>query len=211
MRVVRRGYVFPAAPAELTEADISMEDAIAAAKNEMTIRQGVPPDGFGNYRIKASFVTLENGEKAWVVMLDELSMGLDALVTISQSGASIIDYRESDTEITSLLIDLWTGEKGAMKTWALEDKALFNFMFGNDDRYVFPGESHISRDAARDIALSAVPGPVSSPEITYAFKLLSYTDGRPERYVWIIAIHENGREKYVVHVSATDGAVLDIY
>ncbi len=204
-------YLFPVGPATRAETDIVLADAVAVAKNEMTQRQGISPDGFGEYRIKANCATLENGEKAWVVMLDELNCGADALVTISSTDATVLAYQASDTEITLDLLDQWTTKKGPMQTWALEDRALFNWLFGLADQYVIPGEEHISRETARDIALSAIPQPLPSPEFSYGFHVFSYTDGRPDQTVWMVTILENGQEKYLVHVSAVDGAVVDVF
>ncbi len=203
-------YVFPVEPATPSETDIAMADAIAAAKSEMAQRQGVPLDGFQNFNVKANCVKLENNEKAWVVLLDELAYGTDALVTLSAVDASIIDYQASDTEITMFLIDQWTRKKGAMKTWTMEDKALFDWLFGSSDQYVVPSEAHISKEMARDIALSAIDQALSSPTFSYAYHLLSYTDGRPDHYVWMVTIYVDGHEKYLVHVSAVDGAVVEV-
>lgn len=204
-------YVFPVEPAALTETDISMADAISVAKNEMTQQQGIALDDFRNYKIKANLVELVNGEKAWVVMLDEMSCGSDALVTISSDDATIIDYQASETEITMFLLDQWIKKKGAMRTWSLEDKALFNWLFGSSDQYVVPREEQISKEKARDIALSAIPEALSSPEFSYTYSLLSYTDGRPDLYVWMITVLIDGQPKYLVHIAAVDGTVVEVY
>ncbi len=204
-------YVFPIEPASLTETDISMADAISIAKKEMVLRQSIPSNDFQNYKIKANCVQLENTEKAWVVMLDELSCGTDALVTISLADATIIDYQAGHAEITSFLIDQWTKKKGAMRTWSLEDKALFNWLFGSSDQYLIPNEDHISKDTAIDIALSAIPLSITLPEFSTTFNLLSYTDGRPEQYVWMVTILENGQEKFLAHISAIDGTVVEVF
>ncbi|MEG1014324.1 MAG: PepSY domain-containing protein [Clostridia bacterium] len=204
-------YVFPVGPASPTETDISMTDAISIAKKELVLRQSIPSNDFQNYKIKANCVQLENSEKAWVVMLDEQSCGSDALVTISSADATIIDYQAGHAEITTFLIDQWTKKKGAKRTWSLEDKALYNWLFGSSDQYLIPNEDHISKDTAIDIALSAIPPSLISPEVSTTFNLLSYTDGRPEQYVWMVTILENGQEKFLVHVSALDGAVVEVF
>lgn len=204
-------YVFPVEPAALTETDLSMADAISIAKKEMVLRQSVPSDDFQNYKIKANCVWLENAEKAWVVMLDELSCGSDALVTISLADGTVIGYQAGHAEITSFLIDQWTKKKGAMRTWSLEDKALFNWLFGSSDQYLIPNEDHVSRDTAIDTALSAIPQSLTLPEFSTTFNLLSYTDGRLEQYVWMVTILENGQEKFLVHVSAIDGSVVEVF
>lgn len=204
-------YIFPVKPATPTAADISMSDAISIAKSEMAQRQGMSLDDYQNYKIKANCVKLENGEKAWVVMLDELAYGSDALVTISSMNATIIDYQASDTEITMFLIDQWKKKKGAMRTWSIEDMALFNWLFGSSDQYVVPNEDHISKEEAAAIALSAISQTLSSPEFSYSFKLFSYTDGRPDQYVWLVTILVHGEEEYLVHISAVDGAVIEVF
>lgn len=201
--------VLPVEPAQPAENDISMESAIDAAKGELTRRRNL--SDFEKYRIKASCVKLENGEKAWVVMLDELRCGTDALITLSAVDGKLIDYQETDMEIISLLVETWTAKKGRMSTWKLEDKALFNWLFGMDDAYVVPGEGHISQERAGEIALAAIPEKASLEECAYAFRLFSYTDGRPKQYVWLITITKNGEEKYLVHVSAENGDVLEVF
>ena len=204
-------YFFPIEPATLTETDISMVDAISVAKNEMTRRLDISLDDFRDYKITANCVKLENGEKAWVVMLDEMACGTDALVTISSDDATIIGYQASDREITMFLLDQWTKEKGVMRTWSVEDKSLFNWLFGSSDQYVVPSEEQISKEKARDIALSSIPESLSSPEFLYSFSLLSYTDRRPDQYVWMVTVLVDAQPQYLVHVSAVDGTVVEVF
>lgn len=206
-------YIFPVEPATPTGTDISMSDAISIAKNEVIRRQGLSLETIENYTIKANFVKLENNEYAWVVMLDndEELYGTDVILMISSVDAKIIDYQATNMELATILIDQWKKRKGAMKTWSLEDQALFNFLYGFSDEYVVPGENHISQEDATSIALSAIPQSLSSPEFSYCFQLFSYTDGRPDQYVWLVTIFVGGKEKYLVHVSATDGAVIEVF
>ena len=207
--------IFPVEPAEITQADITMEAAISAAQAAMVSRHADTSFyDFQNYNIKAGCVLLETGQKAWVVMLDEQSYRLDAVVTVSATDGAILAYQETDAEtreILDVILAQWEAEKGDMDAWSLQDSALFDWLYGFTDRYIYPGEEHISQEAARDIALSAIPEPVAAPECSYSFNLFTYTDGTPEQYVWLVTISENGQARYVVHVSAVDGAVLDVF
>ncbi len=203
--------LFPVAPAEAAQTDVSMTDAIQFAKAEMAKQQGMPGEEFQNYRIKAGCVLLENGGKAWIVTLDEKGYGWDALVTLAAEDGAVIDYQATDSEITSLLVKQWTERKGPMLAWTQEDQALFNWLFGDRDAYLMPDETHIRQEEAGAIALASITEPLASPELHYRFDHLSYTDGRPEQVVWRVTVVVQGREKYLVYVSATDGTVVESY
>lgn len=202
---------WPATPAEVSESDISMDDAIYIAKKEMTQRLGTSPESIGTYKIKACCVWLMNRQKAWVVMLDELSSGADALVIIASADAAILSYESSNMEMSSDLVRPWTKKKGATRTWTIEEKAFFNWLFGATDQYIAPTSDHISKEAATRAALATISQPLSVSDLLYAFRLLSYTDGRPDQYVWEITIYERGQEAYFVQVSAEDGTVIEAY
>ena len=207
-------YAFPVEPATPTAMNISMSDAIAAAKNEMVQRQNLSMADIQNHRIKANFVKLENNEYAWMVIIEsnEMNNRISALATVSSTAPEIIDYQASDptTELTMILIDQWTKRKGPMRTWPVKDKALFDLLFGWQDAYLVPDASHISEEEAKNIALSALPQSFSSPEFSAAFRLLSYTDGRMDEYVWCVTVIEQGKERYLVNISAVDGSVVEI-
>ena len=204
-------HILPMEPADLSASGITQDDAVTIAENELVTREGVAGDDWQSYRIKATGVRLETGEEAWMVLLDHQQYGTDALVTVSADNAAVIDYQATDTEIISAVVNLWTMEKGTMNTWSIEEQALFELLFGTSNEYVVPGDDYISQEEAGNIALSAVPQTSATREPSYAFKKFSYTDGRPDAYVWLVTVWEYGQEKYVVHVSATDGAVLKVF
>ncbi len=200
---------FPAGPATPAENGLSQDDAVTIARSEMARRENLPLAEVDMYRAKAGYVTLESGEEAWVVLLDCEVNGTDALVTLSASGTEVIDYCATHEEILTVVYKQWTQKKGAIRTWSIEDQALLNWLFGAADAYVVPDESCISQEAARDIALAALPQAVSSPEFAYGFKRMSYPDGAQDQLVWLVTIYEKGKERYVVHISAIDGVVIE--
>ena len=212
---VSEPYIFPMEPALPTIEDISMSDAITAAKSEMVQRESLSFDDIQNHTIKANFVKLETSEFAWIVILEsnEITNRISATATVSPVDGTMMDYQASDpnTEITMILIDRWTKRKGAMKTWSIEDKALFNLLYGWQDGYVVPTENHMNQEAVKAIALSALPENLSSPEFSFSFELVSYTDGTPEQYIWRVTIFVQNKERYQVQVSAIDGTVVDIW
>ena len=204
-------YRFPVNPAPVSEGELTMEAALSLAQNEMMQREGMPEIQLENYKIKAHCVWLDNGEKAWVVMLDELGYGTDALVTLSATGGHVIHYHATNTEITMYLIEQWTAVKGKMNTWSVKDKALFNWLFGNDEQYVVPDESYIAQEDAEEIAMAAVSQLFASPTASSTFLYMTYPDKQLECYVWSVTIWENGQEVYLVHVNAETGAVVETY
>ena len=201
----------PAAPATLAQRDICMAEAIAHAREEMIQREGMTILDLNNYLVKASFVRLENDENAWVVMLDEKGYGTDTLVTISADGQRVLDYQSTNTEITALLVQLWKVKKGEMKTWSVEDKALFNWMFGNQDQILLPDDNCISREKAGEIAIAQIGQSLSLSDCSFSFGRLSSADAQSEQFVWMVTIIVNGQEAYLVHVDAVDGAVIEQY
>ena len=201
----------PAAPATLAQRDICMAEAIAHAREEMIQREGMTILDLNNYLVKASFVRLENDENAWVVMLDEKGYGTDTLVTISADGQRVLDYQSTNTEITALLVQLWKAKKGEMKTWSVEDKALFNWMFGNQDQILLPDDNCISREKAGEIAIAQIGQSLSLSDCSFSFGRLSSADAQSEQFVWMVTIIVNGQEAYLVHVDAVDGAVIEQY
>ncbi|MEG0863436.1 MAG: hypothetical protein RSE58_05615 [Clostridia bacterium] len=60
----------PISPSTPTELCISMEDGILIAKQEIAKRYERSVSDFDFHKVKANFVKLENGEDAWVVMID---------------------------------------------------------------------------------------------------------------------------------------------
>lgn len=200
-------YYFPVSPASLDENSISQEEAITAAKDVMLQREGAPFEEHEQSTIKAGFVQLESGENAWNVMLDS-AYGTDALVLLSPAG-EVIHYQATDDkspEITTILQKKWQEEKGNIQSWSIEDKALWYWLYGSADAYIVPTENDISQERAVKIALEAVPEELSDPSYTISFG--TYHKDASLR-VWSITIYENGKEAYVVYVTAEDGTVIE--
>ncbi len=204
-------YRFPVDPAPVSEAELTKEAALTLALNEMKQREEMPEIHLENYHIKANCVWLDHGEKAWVVMLDELGYGTDALVTLSAADGHVIHYHATNTEITMYLIEQWTAEKGKMKAWSVKDNALFNWLFGNDEQYTVPDENCIAQETAEEIAMAVVSQQVVSPSASSSFLYMKDPDKSYECYVWSVTIWENGHEAYLVHVHAETGTVVEIY
>lgn len=203
----------PAAPSTPAEDCISKDEAVLIAKQEMAKRYDRSVSDFDFHKIKANFVRLENNEDAWVVMIDHNNDSYDvgAVITLSPSGETILHFMSNDDkELIDILLDQWKRKKGNMLFWSIEDEALFNWLFGSSEIYLLPSKEHISQEKATEIALSAIPEILNSPQFSYSFKLLSYTDGRPDQHAWRVTIIADGIEKYVVYVSAVDGSVIDL-
>ncbi len=203
-------YPFPADPAPVSEGELTMEAALTLAQNEMMQREQMPELCVENYKIKANCIWLDNGDKAWVVMLDELGYGTDALVTLSAAEGHVIHYHATDTEITMYLIEQWTAQKGRMQTWSVKDKALFNWLFGNDEQYTVPDENCIPQQEAERIAIAAAGQQVASPTASSAFLCLKDPDKQYECYVWSVTVWENGQEVCLLHIHAETGAVVEM-
>lgn len=204
-------YPFPVDPAPSSQAELTREAALTLAQNEMMQREAMPEIHLENYHIKANCVWLDQGQKAWVVMLDELGYGTDALVTLSAADGHVMHYHATNTEITMYLIEQWTAQKGKMTAWSVKDKALFNWLFGNDEYYTVPNENCIPQEEAEEIAMAAVRQWVASPSASSSFLYLKDPDMAVEGYVWSVTIWESGQETYLVHVHAETGAVVATY
>ncbi|MEG0492018.1 MAG: PepSY domain-containing protein [Clostridia bacterium] len=210
-------HLFPIAPATMTEKTASADDAIALAKDTMSKRQKLTLDDLNRDlqggKIKANYVELENGENAWMIMIDS-EWGTDALVTVSSTGEDVIDYQATDNqlrEITTILLKQWRAAKGDMRAWSTEDTALFKWLYGSAEEYIVPSDADIRKEKAADIALAAISREIASPTFTFLFEQLSFTDGRSSQLVWSVTIYENGKELYVVKVSADTGEVVDVF
>lgn len=207
------GY-WPVAPSTPGEACISGDEAILIAKQEMASRYRRPVSDFDRHKEKARFVRLQNGEEAWIVMIDHSNEVGDvgAAMTLSPGGETVLNYVSSDgKELTDVLHDQWTSRKGDRRFWSIEDKALFDWLYGSSETYVVPAKEHIRKEKAARIALSAISEKLDSPHFSYLFKLLSSTDGKSEQYVWLVTIHVGGEARYVVYVSAVDGTVMELF
>lgn len=98
-----------------------------------------------------------------------------------------------------------------METWSVEDKALFNWMFGNQDQILLPDDNCISREKAGEIAIAQIGQSLSLSDCSFSFGRLSSADAQSEQFVWMVTIVVNGQEAYLVHVDAVDGAVIEQY
>lgn len=204
-------YPLPIEPAVLTPRDISMAEAITLAREQMMQYEGMSHLDLSNYFVKASFVRLDTDENAWVIMLDEKEYGTDTLFTFSADGKRMLDYQSTNTEITALLVQLWKSQRGEMKTWSVEEKALFNWMFGDETSLLLPDENCINREKAGEIAIREIGHPFSLNDCCYSFGRLSYTDPPHDRFIWMVTIVVNGQETYLVYVDAISGKVIEKY
>lgn len=205
-------HLFPIEPAPITAQMISADEAVVLAKDAMMTRQHLTVDDLYDSTVKAGFVVLENGENAWMVMIDS-PWGTDALVTLSASGKEIIDYQATDQqrrEIITILLQQWRAQKGDIRTWSIEDKALFDWLFGEATAYIVPGEGDISKEEAAEIAVEAVPDSISTPRFSFSFKLFTYPGEKQAQRIWLVTIYEGEKERYVVHVSSADGTVVKV-
>ena len=60
----------PAIPSEPTNEGLSQDEAVGIVKQKMADAYQRPLSDFDCHKVKANFVALENGEDAWVVMVD---------------------------------------------------------------------------------------------------------------------------------------------
>lgn len=206
-------WSLPVAPAESTDGCLSQNDAVLIAKQKMASYYQRPISDFDFHQVKARLVKLENGENAWIVMVDHNNETLDvgAEVTISPEGGSILRFlTNEEKELTLVLLEQWQEQKGPLRAWTVEDKALFNWLYGSSQTCASPSHYPVSQEKATEIALSALPEPLESPVFYCSFQVLPGTDGTPDQYAWLITISQSGKEKYAVYVSATSGEVLKV-
>lgn len=159
--------------------------------------------------VKAGFVELESGERAWVVMLDS-AYHADALLTVSPAG-EVTGYQgtsQEKLEIYTIVLEAWRAEKGAQQLWSIEEKALFRWLYGSDNAYVALTENDIPQEQAVEIALAALPEELS--ELTYSVTFDNYYKDASVR-VWRFNVFGQGTEAYVIYVDAGDGEVLEIF
>jgi hypothetical protein len=207
-------YVYPVEMATPTEADISKDDAISIAKNETTERQGLAPGALDGYPNATNFVTLENGENAWVVSIfftDEFPRMMSVLV-ISPADGAVIEYQASDTGLDYEILQRWEERKGEYLSWSLEDQALFDMLYRENNTAAIPGEGMLSQEEAAAIALNAVPQSFSKPTFLFEFWKNAYSDGTEQDvYTWVVVILEGGEKKYQVNLSAVDGTIVLVH
>ena len=60
-------------------------------------------------------------------------------------------------------------QKGDLRTWSAEDKALFDWLYGSAETCADVSEYPVSMEKAMEIALSALPEPVSNPELSFRY------------------------------------------
>ena len=141
----------PAIPSEPTNEGLSQDEAVGIVKQKMADAYQRPLSDFDCHKVKANFVALENGEDAWVVMVDHNNENYDV------GAAAIIDPQD-------VLLEQWKKQKGDLRTWTAEEQALFDWLYGTAETYVYPSENQIDKEQAAEIALEAVPEDFQRPE-----------------------------------------------
>ena len=203
----------PGIPSEPTNEGLSQDEAVGIVKQKMADAYQRPLSDFDCHKVKANFVALENGEDAWVVMVDHNNENYDvgAAAIIDPQDGTILNYvSNEEKELNLVLLEQWKKQKGDLCTWTAEEQALFDWLYGTAETYVYPSENQIDKEQATEIALDAVPEDFQRPEFFYSFKVFPDTDGKQSQYAWLITICEDGKEKYAVYVSAADGAVINV-
>lgn len=203
----------PSAPAEPTDGCVSQEEAVRIARQKMADDCQRPISDFDFHKVKACFVKLENGQNAWNIMIDHPNEKLDvgmAVILSPKDGAILACMTNEENELNLVLLEQWKKQKGDLRTWSAEDKALFDWLYGSAETCADVSEYPVSMEKATRIALSALPMSLPNPEISCTFKRFSETTKGPAQAVWLVAIGEDGQEAYVVYVSAVDGAVMEI-
>jgi len=200
-------------PKELTAFstnDLSMNDAIQIAQSEACEKRNTTD--IADETIKANFVLLENGQKAWVVTLfdDAFQDPTDISVLISSPDGVILDVQTTNIGYFKLIRNRWQEKMGDADTWNLEMKALFDRLYTMHDDYVIPDETMIQQEQAASIALQKIPDDLSVDQILYDSSYHSSARKENEQYVWRITIVSNGIKRFQVNLSAIDGAVLDV-
>lgn len=201
----------PAAPAEVTDGCISQEEAVTITKETMADYYQKPMSDFDFHKVKARFVKLENGQDAWSVMIDHNNETLDvgmAVILSPKDGAIMDCLTNEENELNLVLLEQWKKQKGDLRAWSAGDKALFDWLYGSSETYADSSQYSVGMEKATEIALSALSEPLQGLSCT--FKLLSETPEGPAQAVWLVTIGKDGREIYVVYVSAVDGTVMDI-
>lgn len=203
----------PAIPSEPTNECLSQDEVVGIVKQKMADAYQRPLSDFDCHKAKANFVALENGEDAWVVMVDHNNEKYDvgAAAIIDPQDGTILNYvSNEEKELNLVLLEQWKEQKGDLRTWTAEEQALFDWLYGTAETYAAPSENQIGKEQAAEIALAAIPETLQNPEFYYSFKTLPATDGKQPQYAWLMTICEDGQEKYAVYVSAADGAVIEV-
>lgn len=200
-------------PKELTTFstnDLSMSDAIRIAQSEACERRNTTD--IADEAIKASFVLLENGQKAWVVTLfdDAFQDPTDVSVLISSPDGAILDVQTTNIGHFKIIRNRWQEELGDADAWNLETKALFDRLYTMHDDHVIPDETMIQQEQAAGIALQEIPDDLSVDQILYDLSYHSSARKENEQYVWRITIVSKGIKRFQVNLSAIDGTVLDV-
>ncbi len=207
------GYVFPVALTTPAETDITKEAAIAVAQSEIERRKALTAGEIDTYEIQAAFVTLENGENAWVVAAENVENNYlrGTALILSAAEGRVIDYQQEDNGgLIIAMMEQWQQRLGDKGAWSLEVQQLFHTLYGAGQNAI-PGPEHISQEEATRIALSALSKPPKKPEFQYSFKHYTQADTAWDEYTWYVTILENGVKKYQVNISAIDGRVIDVF
>ena len=93
----------PAIPSEPTNEGLSQDEAVGIVKQKMADAYQRPLSDFDCHKVKANFVALENGEDAWVVMVDHNNENYDvgAAAIIDPQDGTILNYVSNEERAQS--------------------------------------------------------------------------------------------------------------
>ena len=141
----------PAIPSEPTNEGLSQDEAVGIVKQKMADAYQRPLSDFDCHKVKANFVALENGEDAWVVMVDHNNENYDvgAAAIIDPQDGTILNYvSNEEKELNLVLLEQWKEQKGDLRTWTAEEQALFDWLYGTAETYAAPSENQIGKEQA---------------------------------------------------------------
>ena len=195
-----------------TTNDLPMNDAIKIAQSAACEKRNTTLTDIADETIKANFVLLENGQKAWIVTLfDDASHDpTDISVLISSPDGTIVDLQTTQIGYFKTIRDMWQEKLGDAGAWSLEMKAMYSRLYTAHSDYTLPDETMIQQEEATVIALKEIPNVISIDQVLYSFSYNSSAHEANEQYVWRIIFVSNGIKRYQVNLSAIDGSVLDV-
>lgn len=193
---------------------ISREDAIKSLEYALTRDNIVISE---KHKIKTCAVIFEDGTEAWIIVLDEkpddiYDSGKDVYAVISaRNGALLyIDYPRG--EIATEYQKKWVQYKDSFNTWSIADRAMFNWIFGNDSALFIPADAKISESDAIQIAQEAYRKISDRKADSLSVNYFQYAlDMETPLYSWVISFIVDGQNQYVFHISTETGEVLESY
>lgn len=207
-------FLLPLKPALDSDIKTSKEEAIEIAK-ELLSQSGIEYDEL-QYKTKAGSVLLSNNQIAWIVMMNDMSdpnnSGYDLYAVIDANDGKIIELSFPQQDIKTWVLQHWIEQKGELGSWSINDRALFNWLFGNDSSFFDQSETSISCIQAEKIAktwMQKVHADVYYNK-TNASYLWMGQDAVPQ-FVWTITFFADDNELFLVYVSTTTEIVTDCY